>query len=224
MADTNTIIADPTKSGPLATAAAAPGIDPNTGLPELKAPAPVDGQTIAKEKETFTDEWSKLPDGTPPVRTWREAGSRTGPNGEYLDAWYDTPVTPPSTVAPVPPPPAPTPAPAPTAPQQKYWGVWSQGVDAEGGAGIPRTYNVYEGAPGLNNRVVMSLREDQMPGGSRTDNPWGGGDFSNPGAWLNEEQMRTLGWNPPPAPAPAPAAPAPAPATPTPTPAPKPQP
>jgi hypothetical protein len=66
-------------------------IDPNTGLPTpavAPAPAPM------SEQEQYVDEWSKAPSETAPVRTWRDASAqqRTDPNGEYLAAWYDTPV------------------------------------------------------------------------------------------------------------------------------------
>lgn len=101
--------------------------DPNTGSPTATGTPEVAPATnaIAQESNTFVDEWAKTPNEAGPVRTWRDAADRTGPNGEYLSAWYDTPVNAPDAANPSglpahmtevvqpPPPPPPAPAPAP---------------------------------------------------------------------------------------------------------------
>lgn len=78
---------------PLQTAAAAPGIDPNTLIAASPDTSPAPSPTaIADEKETFTDEWAKNPTGDAPVRTFLDPTKRAGPDGNYLSAFYDTPV------------------------------------------------------------------------------------------------------------------------------------
>lgn len=85
-----------------APAAATTPAPATTATPPVVTPTPIvntgqDAPTalnIAGEREAFVDEWARDPDGAAPVRTWRDVGDRTTPEGQYLSAWYDTPVAP----------------------------------------------------------------------------------------------------------------------------------
>lgn len=79
-------------AGTQAAQAAAPVVDPNTML--ATTPKEITPLPIAKEHESFVDEWAKAPEADAPVRTWVDPTQRDAPGGDYLSAWYDTPVTP----------------------------------------------------------------------------------------------------------------------------------
>jgi hypothetical protein len=66
-------------------------LDPNTGLPPAPAAPLTNAANALGEQETYLDEWAKDPTGAAPVRTWVDPAQRTGPDGEYLSAWYDSP-------------------------------------------------------------------------------------------------------------------------------------
>jgi DNA polymerase-3 subunit gamma/tau len=115
----STNILEPTNVVSPATAPAP--IDPNTGIVQ---PAMPPAPTPAMEQKQFVDEWAKAPSGDAPTRTWLDASAQQTPEGQYLSAWYDTPVAaaPAAPAGPAhatqtvaPPPPAAAPA-APAAP------------------------------------------------------------------------------------------------------------
>jgi hypothetical protein len=77
---------------PLQTAASAPAVDPNTMLASTPDTATTGKPTIAQEQTSFADEWAKAPTANAPVRTWVDPAARSTDQGQYLSAWYDTPV------------------------------------------------------------------------------------------------------------------------------------
>lgn len=65
-------------------------VDPNSGAPIQPAAPLVPAQT-APNTETFEDMWKNAPDSTAPVRTFVDPSLRATPQGQFVDAWYDTP-------------------------------------------------------------------------------------------------------------------------------------
>lgn len=94
MNETTTPLANAAAVG---AAAAAPAVDPNTMIAELPSAAPTPrADAVAADQRSYVDEWDKAQDANAPVRTWVDPSARATPDGDYMAAWYDTPVAAPS--------------------------------------------------------------------------------------------------------------------------------
>lgn len=68
-------------------------VDPNT----MQAVAPAVAPTAtAPATESFEDMWKNAPESNGTTRTWVDPTLRATPQGQFVDAWYDTPATQPA--------------------------------------------------------------------------------------------------------------------------------